>query len=123
MTPTIKQHTQDFIAALEKDDLESIKDLPLALAKEDRAAALKAVIKAVNADEELKVKHAEVVTALSLVDLINDMVTAKASEEEGTPTVEEIIEGVFEEVAEEEAKEEATPAVEEVAEEDAPTTA
>ena len=96
MTPTIKEHTNQFLTALKAEDMELLQELPLQLAEEDRPSALKAILKAVKADKELAEKHEDILEGLTLIDMINDMAAkyeaAKAEETPevvDTPTVEE----------------------------------
>lgn len=91
MTPTIKQHSEDFIKALIAEDTDAMEALPLKLEQEDRAAALKEILKRIKADAELLEKNTTLVEILEMADSYNDkVVELEALEEEKEEVVKEV---------------------------------
>jgi hypothetical protein len=79
MTPTIEQNTKDFIAAMIADDVPLMTELPKRLADEDRVAALRHLIKAIKADEQLSTEHAKVLEVLERAESITSALEENTS--------------------------------------------
>jgi len=104
MTPTIEQNTKDFIAAMIADDVPLMAELPKRLAEDDRAPALRHLIKAIKGDEQLATEHAKILEVLECAEAITTLIDETPSSDvedqgetkmkaiESTDTVEEVSE-------------------------------